>query len=80
MNGRIQTTTVLVRNEDPDYENLAEYVAKKKRLNTATIQVEDWDYVHVSHYQSCTQGAAVGPLPKRDIIVKVKYRMVTPKK
>ena len=75
---------MLLHNEDPDEKNLAGYVAEKKKLKPTVEHVEDWDYLAVNNYMASVycgpNGPATGPMPQRDIIVKVKYRVVTPKK
>lgn len=85
--GKTSTTTVLLHNEEPNNQNLAKYVAQKKGItekHIAVVVVEDWDYVAVNNYQAsvyCGPNApATGPMPQRDIIVRVKYRVLVPGK
>lgn len=85
--GKINTTTVLLHNETPNNKNLARYVAEKKGITAkhlAVVVVEDWDYVSVNNYEAsvyCGPNApATGPMPQRDIIVRVKYRVLVPGK
>lgn len=87
MKSKINTTTVLLHNEDPNTENLARCVAEKKgstNKHVAVVVVEDWDYVAVNNYEApvyCGPNTpATGPMPQRDIIVKVKYRVLVPGK